>query len=372
MMKQYTTFIPLVLVAILIVGAIVWLDSQKAETGEGDAAVVAVNSISNEEKASMYEQAKEITTPDGFINTDGITVQELIGKQVILVDFWTYSCINCQRTTPYLNSWNEKYGDKGLTILGIHTPEFEFEKEYDNVARAVEKFGIKYPVILDNDYSTWRAYENRYWPHKYLIDIDGYIVYDHIGEGGYEETEDKIVELLNERNVRLGESQIVRDMNSVKDADTVDFSRVNSPEMYFGSDRLKNLGNTPGLQCLPGVCVYEAVEEPPLNTFFFDGTWRVSAESATLESSTGAIVLTFSANKVNFVAGADIPVSAQIYLDGKQISPGVSGDAVADSKVVISDEDLYNLVNLKGDYGTHTLRIEFESPGVHAFTFTFG
>ena len=141
--------------------------------------------LSAEVKSERYELAKEITTPDGFINTDGkpITINGLIGKKVILVDFWTYSCINCQRTTPYLNAWYEKYKDKGFVIIGVHTPEFEFEKDYNNVKMATGKFGIKFPVVLDNDFSTWTAYKNQYWPRKYLIDIDGYIIYDHIGEG---------------------------------------------------------------------------------------------------------------------------------------------------------------------------------------------
>lgn len=155
------------------------------------------------EKQKKFDAAREITTPNGFINTDGITVSEFIGKKVILIDFWTYSCINCQRTIPYLNSWYEKYEKEGLIILGVHTPEFEFEKDYNNVVKAVEKFEIKYPVILDNDYSTWTSYKNRYWPRKYLIDIDGFIVYDHIGEGAYNETEEKIVELLSEKDKLL-------------------------------------------------------------------------------------------------------------------------------------------------------------------------
>jgi len=216
-----------VVVAVLIVGSILYLESRKIELpsttslGE-DIDITAIfaeeknTSDSNRdredrekriaEKKKKYEPAKEVSTPDGFINTDSVTVSELVGKKIILVDFWTYSCINCQRTLPYLNSWHEKYADKGLVILGLHTPEFEFEKGYENVKRAVEKFSVRYPVILDNDYSTWTSYKNRYWPRKYLIDIDGFIVYDHIGEGAYEETEKKIQELrtfISEKKIDL-------------------------------------------------------------------------------------------------------------------------------------------------------------------------
>lgn len=140
---------------------------------------------------SQFKLAPELTGISGYINTaDGqkLTLADLKGK-VVIVDFWTYSCINCIRTIPYLNAWYDKYADKGLVIVGVHSPEFEFEKNYDNVKTAVEKFGIKYPVVQDNDKGTWNAYQNRYWPHKYLIDDEGYIRYDHIGEGGYADTE---------------------------------------------------------------------------------------------------------------------------------------------------------------------------------------
>src|SRR3989344_509188 len=181
-----------------VIGGIMYLNSQKVNRGSRDGVITVTPRLSSDsqietkkflsskEKSNKYELAKEITTPDGFINTDGkpITISELIGKRVILLDIWTYSCINCQRTTPYLNAWYEKYKDKGLVIVGLHTPEFEFEKIYQNVLDATNRLGIKYPVVLDNDYSTWNAYQNRFWPRKYLINIDGYVIYDHIGEGG--------------------------------------------------------------------------------------------------------------------------------------------------------------------------------------------
>jgi len=148
-------------------------------------------------KEAEYPRALEIVDPEGYINVDNITLSEHIGKKVILIDFWTYSCINCQRTFPYLRAWHEKYD--GLLIVGVHTPEFNFEKEYENVVDATERFGITWPVVQDNDKQTWRAYQNRFWPRKYLIDIDGFIRYDHIGEGAHEETERKIQELLKER-----------------------------------------------------------------------------------------------------------------------------------------------------------------------------
>src|SRR3989338_2998501 len=199
---------PYILIAVLILIALaIYIISSRTAKNKGSDQAVSVTPrtlpspnqknpvsrseyLSREEKSKQYQLAKEITTPDGFINTDDkpIILNDLIGKKVILMDFWTYSCINCQRTTPYLNSWYEKYKDAGLEIIGMHTPEFDFEKKYENVEKAVKQFGIKYPVVLDNDRATWQAYKNYYWPHKYLIDIDGFIIYDHIGEGGYAET----------------------------------------------------------------------------------------------------------------------------------------------------------------------------------------
>src|SRR3989344_2533428 len=198
-------------------------------------------------KAAQYPLAREIVAPAGFINTpDGapITIQEFIGAKVILLDIWTYSCINCVRTLPYLRAWHEKYADEGLLIIGIHTPEFAFEKEIENVRAATERFGITWPVVLDNDRGTWTAYRNQYWPRKYLIDIDGFVVYDHIGEGGYEETEAKIQELLEERAERLGaRDNIAENIISPTDAASPDLSAVETPELYFGSARNGGLGN---------------------------------------------------------------------------------------------------------------------------------
>jgi len=188
----------LVGVAVLIIVAIFMIEGSKLDvkmkpmTG-GDNARVGL-------KTSQFRAVPELVGIDGYINVENISISDHIGENIVLIDFWTYSCINCQRTLPFLNSMHEKYRDEGLVIIGVHTPEFGFEKDYDNLVEAVEKHGIKYAVVQDNSYATWQAFQNRYWPRKYLVDVDGFIVYDHIGEGGYEETEDKIKELLEERN----------------------------------------------------------------------------------------------------------------------------------------------------------------------------
>ena len=157
------------------------------------------------DKQAGYPPAIEIADPTGFINaSSSFRLANLIGKDVILLDFWTYSCINCIRTIPYLNAWYQRYHDQGLEIVGIHTPEFDFEKDISNVQAAIMKFGIQYPVVLDSNYGTWTAYGNLYWPHEYLIDMAGYIVHDQIGEGNYSETEQEIQKLLAERSAILG------------------------------------------------------------------------------------------------------------------------------------------------------------------------
>jgi thiol-disulfide isomerase/thioredoxin len=153
-----------------------------------------------ERKEAEFPRAEEIVAPTGFINTKRVSINEARGEKVVLVDFWTYACFNCQNTQPYLNAWHEEYADDGLFIIGVHTPEFGFEREPVNVERAVREAGIEYPVVLDNNYATWNAYDQRYWPAMYLIDADGFIRYKHFGEGAYEETEAKIRELLAEKD----------------------------------------------------------------------------------------------------------------------------------------------------------------------------
>jgi cytochrome c biogenesis protein CcdA/thiol-disulfide isomerase/thioredoxin len=295
-------------------------------------------------KTTMQEDTKdlvlapEISSPDGFINTDGkpITLKELRGK-VVLLDVWTYSCINCQRTLPYVNEWYSKYKDQGLVVVGLHTPEFAFEKVQKNVEEAVQKFGIKYPVVLDNDYSTWNAYGNKYWPRKYLIDENGYIVYDHIGEGGYEETEKEIQKALSERNARMGSTATVStDISKPVAAMAADSEKVGSPEIYFGSNRSKNENNVS-----------------------LDGAWSIGGEFAE-SSGPATISYQYDAKNVYFVAGSKTPVQVEVYKDGTLVNT-----------LTVKDEQLYTLIS--GDsYGKHQIQVKVKGAGLEAFTFTFG
>ncbi|PIQ91425.1 MAG: thiol-disulfide isomerase [Parcubacteria group bacterium CG11_big_fil_rev_8_21_14_0_20_39_22] len=366
-----------VLVSLCIIAAVIYLEKGRVRsTGAGANDSTIVLKTEGEriaEKNGKYGRAKEISTPDGFINSEPFSITGLIGKKVILVDFWTYSCINCQRTLPYLNSWHKAYEDDGLVIIGIHTPEFEFEKDYDNVKSAVQKYEVEYPVVLDNDFSTWRAYNNRYWPRKYLIDIDGFIVYDHIGEGAYEETEKRIQEALRERAVVLGEDEDRIFSDTGKSEDVVLNNGVKTPEIYFGFSRIEYLSNLPSDDCFRRVCRYK-LSEPPLNRFSLSGDWIIGSESATLSSGTGTISLYFLAKEVNMVAGSslDDEVKVKIYIDGSLISESNRGLNVSEDGVItIKSHDLYNLVKLQKSE-SHMLKIEVIEGSLEAFTFTFG
>ena len=362
-----------------VVGSIVYLNSQKAHRAASGEKVELAITMNKEEKAKRYPAAKEITTPDGFINTPStssgqatpITVGEFIGKKVVLIDFWTYSCINCQRTIPYLNEWHKKYADKGLTIIGVHTPEFAFEKDYENVQKAVHQFGIRYPVVLDNDYSTWHAYKNRYWPRKYLIDIDGFVVYDHIGEGGYEETERKIQELLHERMETLGiRDSLDQGIAQPSNVEEVDLSQERSPEVYFGATRNTHLGNgnknTVGLQTL--------IEPDAITTnlLYLTGDWEFAQEQAENRSLRAKIIFRYRAEKVFFVAGSAHGTRIMILRDGKMLGEEAAEDIEQDSMVYVQENRLYRIIDDPAGYGEHTLEMIIDRPGLQAFTFTFG
>ena len=364
-------------VSILIIGSIFSLEKAKprrAVVDGGEIAVTAAPNSASLNKVNLYPPAVEITTPDGFINTDKITISELIGKKVILVDFWTYSCINCQRTTPYLNSWHEKYGDRGLVIVGMHTPEFEFEKKYENVLAAVKKFGIKYPVVLDNDYSTWLGYQNQYWPRKYLIDIDGYVVYDHIGEGAYAETEQKIQEALTERMAVLKENGgMAEKISGLEILPDKVLLRPDSPEIYFGAWRNEYFAN--GVREKLGVQSLSVPADIKANNLYLSGDWDIQIQSAENKTKRAKIIFRYQAKDVYFVASAKEAVQVKLLRDGQPLGKAAGEDVVVkngESYLTVQPDRLYKLVQDPEGYGEHILEMIIESPGLQAFTFTFG
>ncbi len=402
-MTNNTRNIILVLVLIIIGGAIWYLEAEKAPTLVGPAPEVVSKPILSEPatttaattseatstqtsvknvvnrsailaaKASEYSKAKEFVDPTGFINTPPFTLSSLVGNKVVLLDFWTYSCINCQRTLPYLKAWYQKYKDYGLVIVGVHTPEFDFEKVYSNVASAVKADGVIYPVVLDSNMGTWNAYNNEYWPEEYLIDIDGYVVHNNIGEGNYAETEQAIQAALKERAEVLGlPDNIPAGIVSPSDIVSMDANGVQSPETYFGAERNQYLGD--GTQATIGTQTLTIPVNITLNTLYLGGTWNFQsqyAESAPTGTTDDTITYQYDAKNVYMVASSVNGTKIQILLDGKPLGNQAGADVSSDSTALIQANKLYSLVN-GTSYGEHTLQITVPSGGLDAYTFTFG
>ncbi len=322
-------------------------------------------------KAAAYTLAPEITDPSGFINTDGkpITFSQFKGKKVVLVDFWTYSCINCMRTLPYMKAWYDKYHDQGLEIISIHTPEFAFEKVQSNVQKAVIDDGLQYPVVLDNNYGTWNAFGNQYWPRKYLIDIDGYVVYDHAGEGDYDVTEKAIQKALAERAQVLGTTTVSTGIVAPKDAIVPEMNSVQSPETYFGSNRNEYLGN--GNAGAPGVQTLTAPSVSALNTLNLSGTWNFYPEYAETSAAGAGVLYTYSARDVYFVASSAAGAVLQVSVDGKPVGSYAGADVQSDGTLHIQTNRLYKVLH-GTEYGQHTLQLQLKSGTLQAYTFTFG
>lgn len=314
-------------------------------------------------KVESFGQAPEFVGIQQWLNTNGaeLKLQDYRGK-VVLVDFWTYTCINCIRTFPHLKAWREKYQDQGFEILGIHSPEFEFEKNVSNVEKAIEQYGITYPVALDNDFKTWRAYENRYWPAHYLIDAKGEIRYIHEGEGNYEQTEAKIQELLKEIGAEVS--------NDFVEVQAYQSGRAKlTPETYLGLARMERFLSPQRAE--QGDILYSYPASLNTNYFALSGTWNVQNEYA--QSSTGSdLKIKFNANKVFLVIkpsaeGQTVAVS----LDGNPITPEQSGKDVVNGQITLDTERLYEIVNLNSKIEEHTLDLKFVQSGIQIFAFTF-
>ena len=368
--KKHPIMLGLALVA--IIAAIIWLNNGPVKLSTPAASPIGSNVTATSVAApspTCNGKAPELAGIADYINVDSITVREHLCKDVILVDFWTYTCINCQRTLPYLTTWDQKYRDKGLVIIGVHAPEFEFEKKRDNVLEAVKTWGIEYPIVLDNDHATWQAYANRFWPHKYLIGIDGNIVYDHVGEGGYEETEARIQQELMRRAEVLGmHGNITRPIVMPEEAVPVDYYRIGTPEIYFGYGFYRgNVGNIN--QGVPDQkMTFSSPERLEPNQAYLQGDWIIHADHAELAGEQGKVLLAYKAKVVNIVASG--PADILTLVDGSEpdAAHGYSVDAHGRGRV--DDETLYELVS-SPDYGQHIIEIRARK-GFRLYTFTFG
>ncbi|MBI3144291.1 MAG: cytochrome c biogenesis protein DipZ [Pseudogulbenkiania sp.] len=317
--------------------------------------------------------APALTGATRWLNSAPLSLPELRGK-VVLVDFWTYSCINCLRTLPYVKAWWDKYQGQGLVIIGVHAPEFAFERDEDNVRKAVRDLGIRYPVAMDNNYAIWNAYHNQYWPAHYLIDAQGR-VRDHVfGEGDYAHTEAAIRQLLAEAHHNVTGTMappLPLPAGGVMAAAGNDGNI--SPETYIGSERAEHFASPERVQ-QDRIVHYSAPSQPALNQWGLAGQWKVGDESATLARPDGAIVYRFRGRDLHLVLGTPhgTPVRFRVTLDGA--APGADHGADVDNSGngTVDGNRLYQLVRQQDGARERTFRIEFLDPGVQAFAFTFG
>ena len=306
-----------------------------------------------------------------WLNSPPLTPEGLRGK-VVLIDFWTYSCINCLRAIPYVRAWAEKYKDHGLVVIGVHTPEFAFERKVSNVRAAVSELKIGYPVAIDNEYKIWRAFDNQYWPAHYFIDAQGRIRYHHFGEGEYDQSERVIQRLLAEAGDKGYSTDIVSVTASGAEA-AAEESEVKSPETYIGYNRADNFVS-------PGGIVEDENHDytpaaPELNQWSLSGDWTVGAENAALNKQGGRIVYRFHARDLHLVLGPaadNKPIRFRVSIDGAVPGPNHGADVDANGVGLVDGQRLYQLIRQNGAISDRTFEIQFLDPGVQAYAFTFG
>jgi thiol-disulfide isomerase/thioredoxin len=307
--------------------------------------------------SSTYPKPSALSALDGapvWLNSEPLTAAGLRGR-VVLVDFWTYSCINWLRTLPYVRAWHERYRDRGLVVVGVHAPEFGFEHDLDNVRRAVGELDVGYPVVIDNEFTIWRSFENRYWPAVYLVDGDGRVRFHHFGEEAYEETERAIQQLLG-----VDEELVRVDAGGV--AEAADWGALRSPETYLGYARgeRRSNGRSDGFA---------------LNQWALEGEWSVGEEAAVLDAAAGSIAYRFEGRDLNLVLAPPAsgpPVRFTVALDGQPPGDAHGVDVDESGEGALSEPRMYQLVRQRGPIRERTFEITFDDPGVCAYVFTFG
>jgi thiol-disulfide isomerase/thioredoxin len=302
---------------------------------------------------SDHSALAELARATVWLNSEPLTAEALRGH-VVLVDFWTYSCVNWLRTLPHVRAWAERYADRGLVVIGVHAPEFGFEHDLDNVRRASAELGVGYPVVIDNDFAIWRSFENHYWPAIYLVDGDGQVRFHHFGEEAYEATEQAIQALLGV------EEELVR-VEAGGRAAAADWETLKSPETYLGRARGERR-------------VHVDADGLALNAWALGGSWRLGEEAAVLETGPGSIAYRFEGRDLNLVltppeSGGAVPYT--VRLDGGPPGDDHGIDADAAGAGVVDEPRLYQLVRQRGR-GARTVEITFREAGVRAYVFTFG
>jgi cytochrome c biogenesis protein CcdA/thiol-disulfide isomerase/thioredoxin len=336
------------------------------------AAMMKAAEVPASKALSVEGSLPSLTGAAEWLNSPPLTAEQLKGK-VVLVDFWTYSCINCLRSIPYVRAWADKYKDQGLVVIGVHAPEFAFEKNIGNVKQAVAKLRIDYPVAVDNDYAIWRAFNNEYWPADYFIDAKGQIRHHFFGEGDYAESEKVIQQLLAE----AGKGNLPLDMVSVSATGAEaasDAADVKSPETYIGFARSENFAS-PGGAVGDTPHVYATGDLKPLNNWGLSGDWTIGGQSATLNKTDGAIAFRFHARDLHLVLGPSAdgkPARFRVTIDGAAPGESHGADINVEGEGMVTDHRLYQLVRQSGPIMDHTFSIQFLDPDVQAYAFTFG
>jgi cytochrome c biogenesis protein CcdA/thiol-disulfide isomerase/thioredoxin len=306
-----------------------------------------------------------------WLNSPPLSIEGLKGK-VVVIDFWTYSCINCLRSIPYVKAWAEKYKDHGLVVIGVHTPEFAFERDINNVRAAVSDLKIEYPVAIDNEYKIWRSFDNKYWPAHYFIDAKGRRRFHHFGEGEYDQSEQAIQRLLGEAgNGDVPQSLVTVNASGVEAAPSVDGDR--SPETYIGYDRARNFASPGGI--VENERHVYASASLLLNQWSLSGDWTVRGENAVLNGVGGSIVYRFHARDLHLVLRPGTngkPIRFRVTIDGNAPGADHGTDTDADGQGVVDSQRLYQLVRQNDVISDRTFAIEFLDPGVYAYAFTFG
>jgi thiol-disulfide isomerase/thioredoxin len=307
-----------------------------------------------------------------WLNSQPLTAASLHGK-VVLIDFWTYTCVNWLRTFPYVRAWAEKYKDQGLVVIGVHTPEFSFEHSLDNVRRETHDLKVDFPVAIDNDYAVWQAFDNHYWPALYFIDAQGHIRYHQFGEGNYDQAEMIIQRLLAEAGSSgIADNLVTVDARGLEVA--ADWGSLKSPENYIGYARTENFASPAG-PVLDAPHTYAFPANLTLNHWALSGEWMMTKEAARLNQVNGSIVYEFHARDLNVVMGPAAPgktIRFKVLIDGKSPDAAHGTDVDEQGNGTVTAQGTYQLIRQPGTIADHKFEIEFLDPGVEVFSFTFG
>jgi thiol-disulfide isomerase/thioredoxin len=332
----------------------------------------AIETSAEDKRAPTEGELSSLGSATEWLNSPPLTAASLRGK-VVLVDFWTYTCINWLRSLPYVRAWAEKYRDQGLVVIGVHTPEFPFEQDIDNVRRAAQDMKLAYPIAIDNDYAIWRGFKNQYWPALYLVDAQGRLRHHQFGEGGYEQAEKVVQQLLAEAGVgSIGRDLVSVDGRGLEAA--ADWGDLKSPENYVGYERTEGFAS-PGGAILGKRRVYAAPARLSLNHWALSGDWTVDKQATVLNEANGRIVYRFYARDLHLVMGPTTrgtSVRFRVRIDGQP--PGASHGTDVDDQGngMVVEQRLYQLIRQSKPVADRQFEIEFLDPGVAAYAFTFG